>query len=46
MYHHHRRTIQSYSPGGANVPSYMGTSAPPDKHNWTCASFGPPESTI
>jgi len=82
-----RRTVQSYSPGGANVSSHVGTLtppesttqtanrlvqpflhsslqsvvgyigatwrirlklctlAPPDKYNWTCASFGPPEST-
>ena len=35
----------SYSPGGANVPSHVGTLAPSGKYDWTCASFGPPEST-
>jgi len=40
-----RRMVQSYSLGGDNVPSYVGTLAPPDKYNWTYASFGLPEST-
>jgi len=35
-----------YSPGGANVPSNVGTLAPPGEYDSTCASFGPPESTI
>ena len=34
--------VQSYSPGGANVPSYEGTLAPPVEYDWTCASFGQP----
>jgi len=38
--------VQSYSPGGANVLSRVGTLAPPGKYNWSCAFFGPPESTI
>ena len=37
--------VQSYSPGGANVPSREGTLAVPGEYNWTCAFFGPPEST-
>jgi len=37
--------VQSYSPGGANVPTWEGTLAPSGKHDWTGASFGPPEST-
>jgi len=37
--------VQSYWPGGANVPSHVGTLAPPIKYDWTYASFGPPEST-
>jgi len=41
-----RRTVQSYSPGGANVPSHEGALAPPGEYGCTCASFGPPESTI
>jgi len=27
------------------MPSHVGTLAPPGKYDWTCASFGPPEST-
>jgi len=41
-----RRTVQSYSPGGANVPSHEDTLAQPGEYDWSCASFGPPESTI
>jgi len=37
--------VQSYLPGGANVPSHMGTLAPPGEYDWTCVSFGPSEST-
>jgi len=40
------QTVQLYSPGGANVPSHLGTLAPPDEYAWTCASFGQPKSTI
>jgi len=40
-----RWRVQSYSPGCANVPSHEGTLAPPGVYSWTCASFGPPEST-
>jgi len=45
QHRHRRRTVQSYSPGGANVPSHAGTLAPPGEYDWTCASFGPPKST-
>jgi len=44
-HHCRRRTVQPYSPGGANVPSHEGTLAPPGEYDWTCASFGPLEST-
>jgi len=27
--------VQSYSPGGANMPSHMGTLAPPGEYDWT-----------
>ena len=27
--------VQSYSPGGANVPSHVGTLAPPGEYDWT-----------
>jgi len=37
--------VQSYLPGGANIPSHEGTLAPPGEYDWTCASFGPPKST-
>ena len=40
-----RRMVESYSPGGANVPSHVDTLAPPNEYNWTCASFDLPEST-
>jgi len=43
-HHGRRRMVQSYSPGGANVPSHDSTLAPPDEYASTCASFGPPES--
>jgi len=36
--------LQSYSAVGASVPSHVGTLAPPGEYDWTCASFGPPES--
>jgi len=38
--------VQSYSPVGANVPSHVDTMASPSEYDWSCASFGPPESTI
>jgi len=34
-----RRTVQSYSPSGANVPSHEGTLAPLDEYNCTCAQW-------
>jgi len=34
--------VQSYSPGGANEPSHVGTLAPPGECKWTCASLGLP----
>jgi len=37
--------VQSYSPGGGNVLFHEGTLAPPGEYDWTCASFGPLEST-
>jgi len=40
-----RRMVQSCSPGGCNVSSYEGTLAPHGEYDWTCASFGPLEST-
>ena len=27
--------VQSYSPGGANVPTWEGTLTPPDEYDWT-----------
>jgi len=27
------------------MPSHVGTLAPPGEYDWTCANFGPPEST-
>jgi len=35
---HHwcRRTVQSYSPGGANMPSHVGTLVPPGVYDWNC----------
>jgi len=38
--------VQSYLSGCANVPSHVGTLAPPGEYDWTCASIGPTESTI
>ena len=35
----------AYSPGGANVPSHEGTLVPPGAYDWTCAAFGPSDST-
>jgi len=40
-----RRMIESYSPGGANVSSLEGTLASLCEYDWTCASYGPLEST-
>jgi len=37
--------VQSYLPGGANVPTGDGTLSPPGEYDWTCASFSTPEST-
>jgi len=42
---HHRLMVQSHLRYSANVPLHEGTLAPPGKYDWTCASFGPPEST-
>ena len=41
----HRRMVQWYSTGDGNVSLHKGTLAPPGEHDWTCASFGPLEST-
>jgi len=41
-----RRTVQSYSPDGINVPSQRRTLAPPGEYDLTRGSFGRPESTI
>jgi len=40
-----RQMVQWYSTGASNVSSHEGTLAPPGKYDWTCASFGPLEST-
>jgi len=32
-HHRHRSSVQSYLPGGANVPSYEGTLAPPSEYD-------------
>jgi len=40
-----RRIVQSYPPGGVNVSFHNCTLAPPGEYNWTCASFGLPQST-
>jgi len=40
-----RRMVQSYSQGGGNVSSHDGTLALPCECDWTCAFFGPLEST-
>jgi len=37
--------VQCYSTGHGNVSFYKGTLAPPGEYDWTCASFGPLEST-
>jgi len=37
--------VQCYSTGDGNVSFHKGTLAPPGKYDWTCASFGPLEST-
>jgi len=34
-----RRTVKSYSPGGANMPSHECTLAQPGEYDWTCVSF-------
>jgi len=31
--------VQSYLPGGTNVPSHVGTLVPPGENDWTCASL-------
>jgi len=36
-----RRTVKSYSPGGTNVPSHLGTLAPPGEYDLTCSCFVP-----
>jgi len=41
----HSLQITNLSVKRANVPSWEGTWAPPGEYDWTCASFGPPEST-
>ena len=37
--------VQCYSTGEGNVSFHKGTLAPPGEYHWTCASFGPLEST-
>jgi len=37
--------VQCYSIGDGNVSSHEGILAPPGEYDWTCASFGPLEST-
>jgi len=41
-----RRMVQCYSTGDGNVSFHNGALAPPGEYDWTCASFGPLESTI
>jgi len=33
--------VQSYLPGGVNVPTWEGTLAPPGEYDWTCAHPSP-----
>jgi len=40
-----RRMVQCYSTGDSNVSSHEDTFAPPGEYDWTCASFGPLQST-
>jgi len=37
--------VQCYSTSDGNVSFHKGTLAPPGEYDWTCASFGPFEST-
>ena len=37
--------VQCYSTGDGNVSFHKGTLVPPGEYDWTCASFGPLEST-
>ena len=37
--------IKKWQLDGTNVPSHVGTLAPPGEYDWTCATFGPPQST-
>jgi len=37
--------VHCYSTGDGNVSFHKGTLAPPGEYDWTCASFGPLEST-
>jgi len=39
------RLVQCYSAGDGNVSFHKGTVAPPGEYDWTCASFGPLQST-
>ena len=41
----HRRIVQCYSTGDGKVSFHKGTLAPPGEYDWSCASFGPLEST-
>jgi len=40
-----RQMVQCYSTGASNVSSHEGTLALPGEYDWTCAFFGPLEST-
>jgi len=40
-----RRMVQCHLTGDGNVSFHKGTLAPPVEYDWTCASFGPLEST-
>jgi len=37
--------VQCYSTGDGDLSFHTGTLAPPGEYDWTCASFGPLEST-
>jgi len=45
-HHRRRRMLHCYSTGDGSISSHEGTLAPPCEYDWTCASFGPLESTI
>jgi len=46
LHRHRRRAVQSYSPGGANVLSHVGTLVPSGEYDWIVIPSAHPSPSI